>query len=169
MSDESQKEDGRGPSQLAVEMAVAGLAMAFGILVLIGSVQAGMNWGVDGPRPGFFPFYIALFIIAASLINLYKVMSPSIAGGGVFASWEELRRVLSVAAPTTAYVALIPFLGIYVSSFLLIGVFMSWLGGYTWVRTLPIAIAIPVCVFIIFEFWFLIALPKGPLEYWLGL
>lgn len=169
MSDEAKESDGRGPSQRGVEIAVALLAMAFGVLILAGSIQAGMNWGIDGPRPGFFPFYISVFIIGASVINLVSVMSGSGAEGGRFATWEELRRVLSVVAPTAAYVALIPMIGIYVSSFLLIGVFMLWLGGYSLVRTLPIAVLIPVCVFVVFEFWFQIALPKGPLEYVLGL
>ena len=34
--------------------------MAFGALVIVGSVQAGINWGAEGPQAGFFPFYIGL-------------------------------------------------------------------------------------------------------------
>ena len=35
--------------------------------------------------------------------------------------------------------------------------------------TLPIAIGVPVVVYIVFERWFLMPLPKGPIEDWLGL
>ena len=31
-----------------------------------------------------------------------------------------------------------------------------------------IAIGVPVAIFLMFEKWFLVALPKGPIEYWLG-
>jgi len=44
-----------------------------------------------------------------------------------------------------------------------------WLGGYGLTRVLPIAIGVPLVTFLIFEKWFVVALPKGPLENALGL
>jgi hypothetical protein len=158
-----------GPSQRTVEIAVALSTLAFGIIVLLGSLQVGIDWGVEGPRPGFFPFYISLFIIVASVYNLVQATSLGGIKQGLFSSWEQLRRVMSVVAPSTVYVALVPFLGIYVSSFLLIAVFMMWLGKYSAWKTLPIAVGVPVVVYIVFERYFQIPLPKGPVEYWLGL
>jgi hypothetical protein len=67
------------------------------------------------------------------------------------------------------YVALVPFLGIYVSSALLIAGFMRWLGRYGWLMTIVISIALPILIYVTFEDWFLVPLPKGPLEDWLGL
>jgi putative tricarboxylic transport membrane protein len=169
MSDESHLAES-GPSQRTVEIAVALSTLAFGIIILVGSMQVGIDWGVEGPKPGFFPFYVSLFIIVASIYNLVQAWVP--AGGikaGLFSSWEQLRRVMSVVVPTTIYVALVPFLGMYVSSMLLIGVFMMWLGQYSAAKTLPIAIGVPVLVYIVFERYFQIPLPKGPIEYWLGL
>jgi hypothetical protein len=57
----------------------------------------------------------------------------------------------------------------YVSSGLLIAVFMKWLGRYGWPLVLIISIGVPVITFLMFERWFLVPLPKGPLEDWLGL
>ncbi|MPZ40713.1 MAG: tripartite tricarboxylate transporter TctB family protein [Rhizobiales bacterium] len=168
MSDESHLTES-GPSQRIVETAVALLTLAFGLLVLLGSLQVGIDWGVEGPKPGFFPFYISLFIIVASLYNLMQAMTLGGIKEGLFSSWEQLRRVMSVVVPATAYVALVPLLGIYVSSMLLIGVFMTWLGRYSLVKTLPIAVGVPVLAYIIFERYFQIPLPKGPIEYWLDL
>jgi hypothetical protein len=51
---------------------------------------------------------------------------------------------------------------------LLIGVFMRWFGKYGWPMVLTIAIAVPVLTFFMFEIWFLVPLPKGPLENYLG-
>jgi hypothetical protein len=155
---------------MLVENIVAGLTMAFGFLIMAGSLQVGIDWGVEGPKPGFFPFYISLFIIIGSIINLVQVNTgQGEVRRGVFSTWEQLRRVLAVVVPAVAYVAFVPFLGMYVSSVLLIAVFMLWLGGYRLWMTLPIAIGIPVLAYLVFERYFQIPLPKGPVEYWLGL
>jgi hypothetical protein len=57
----------------------------------------------------------------------------------------------------------------YLSSGLLIGVFMKWIGRYNWLLVLAVSIGVPVVTFIMFERWFLVPLPKGPIEDWLGL
>jgi len=33
----------------------------------------------------------------------------------------------------------------------------------------PVAIAVPLLFYAVFERWFLVPLPKGPVELWLGL
>ena len=46
---------------------------------------------------------------------------------------------------------------------------MKWLGRYRWITVLLVALGVPVVTYIMFERWFLVPLPKGPLEDWLGL
>jgi len=166
MSDETQHTVGTGPSHRAVEIGVAIFILAFGCIVIAGSLQAGINWGAEGPRAGFFPFYVGLFIIGASLINLMSAFRET--GSKVFADWEQLGQVTSVVVPTAVYVAIIPWTGIYLASILLMAVFMRWLGRYGWGLVLTLSIAIPIATFVVFERWFLVPLPKGPIEDWLG-
>jgi hypothetical protein len=45
---------------------------------------------------------------------------------------------------------------------------MKRLGNYGWHKIAPIAIGLPLVVFVVFERWFLVPLPKGPVEAWLG-
>ena len=156
-----------GPSHIAVEIGVAIAIAIFGIVTVIGSLKVGINWGAEGPKAGFFPFYVGLMIIGSGLVNLYQSITGQF-GGGLFASWVQLRRVLSVVVPTVIYVATIPFIGIYITSAVLIGFFMRWLGRYGWGLVLAISIAIPVITFVVFERWFLVPLPKGPIEEYLG-
>ena len=167
MSDVSQ-ESGRGPYQRQVEIGVAIATALFGIVVMLGSMQVGIGWGVEGPKAGFFPFYVGVAIVISSGINLFRTFSET-KPDWVFASWSQLRAVLSVLLPTTVYVGSLPYLGIYLTSMILIGSFMKWLGRYSWVTTLAIAIGIPVVIYFTFEKWFLVPLPKGPIEDWLGL
>ena len=66
--------------------------------------------------------------------------------------------------PSAIYVGLIGFIGIYVASALFIAVFMRWLGRFRWPTILIVSLAVPFSLFLIFELWFLLPLPKGPLE-----
>jgi len=51
---------------------------------------------------------------------------------------------------------------------LLIAFFMRWLGRYDWGKVFVIAVSVPVVTFIVFERWFLVPLPKGPIERFFG-
>lgn len=156
-----------GPSHRRVEIAVALLTALFGIVTMIGSLQVGINWGVEGPRAGFFPFYVGLTIVLCSAINLLRVLKEE-TDGSLFADWGQLRSVMSVVVPTAVYVAVMPYIGIYLASFLLIALFMKWLGRYPWLLTLVLAVGVPLVFFVLFERWFLVPLPKGPIEEMLG-
>jgi putative tricarboxylic transport membrane protein len=157
---------GSGPSHRAVEIALAATTAVFGAIVIYGSWRVGIGWAFDGPRAGFFPFYIGLLILLGSVFNLAQAAMAT--STGLFADWAQLRRVASVLVPAVIYVVLIPRLGIYVSSAALIAVFMSWLGRYRWSLTLAVALGLPLFLFLVFERWFLIPLPKGPIEDLLG-
>ncbi len=156
-----------GPTHKAVEGGVAVLIALFGALVIVGSLKAGINWGAEGPRAGFFPFYVGLFIVASSAINLWNVLRGD--EDGLFAEWGQLRQVMSVVVPTAIYVGVMPFTGLYVASVVFIGWFMRWLGKYRWITVLAVAFGMPIVTYFIFERWFLVPLPKGPVEEWLGL
>ena len=156
-----------GPSHRAVEIGVAVVMAGFAGLVIFGSIKAGINWSAEGPRAGFFPFYIGLFILLSSAVNLFTALMDMPADKK-FAEWGQLVRVSSVVLPTAVFVALIPTLGIYVSSAGLIALFMKWLGKYPWHIVAAISIGVPVATFLVFEKWFLVPLPKGPVELMLG-
>ena len=159
--------DAAGPKHRAVEAGTAVLIALFGVVVIIGSLKAGINWGAEGPRAGFFPFYIGLFIVVSSAINLLHVLRSD--DDGLFAEWVQLRQVMSVVIPTAIYVGSMPFTGLYLASIVFIGYFMRWLGKYRWVTVLGVALGMPIITYFIFERYFMVPLPKGPIEEWLGI
>lgn len=152
----------QGPSHRVVELGVAVATILFSMIVIAGSISAGIGWGAEGPKAGFFPFYVGLFILGSGIVNFVNGLKS--ANGRLFAEWGQLRQVVSVVVPSAVYVALVPLVGIYVASGLLIGVFMKWLGRYNWALVAMIAVGVPVITFVVFEKWFLVPLPKGPLE-----
>lgn len=146
-------------------MAIA--MIVFAVITIYGSYLAGLGWGAEGPRSGFFPFWIGVLILAASIANLARVF---VAGtdGRIFANWHQLSQVLLVVVPMTVYVLAVPWVGIYVASVFLIGGFMRYFGRYSWVKVALISVLVPVALFVTFERWFLVPLPKGPIEDLLG-
>jgi putative tricarboxylic transport membrane protein len=156
-----------GPSHRIVEIGVTVFTLIFGIIVIMGSLRAGIDWGVEGPRAGFFPFYIGVMIIVATIINFFGIIRAE-RSDKLFADWGQLRQVLAVVIPTAIYVVLIPTIGIYVASALLIAIFMRWLGRYGWLLIAAVSLGVPLVFFLLFENWFLIPLPKGPIEEFLG-
>ena len=165
MSENSQ--GATGPTYRSVEIGVAGATTVFAIIVIIGSLQVGIGWGAEGPKAGFFPFYIGVLILISSAVNFIRIVTET-SDRGLFAEWGQLAKVMSVLVPTAIYVALIPWIGIYVASILLIAFFMKWLGRYDWPLVAAVSLGVPLAVFLIFERWFLLPLPKGPIEAYLG-
>jgi putative tricarboxylic transport membrane protein len=167
MTDETQGLRGAGPTQRSVEIGVTVAMAVFSLIVIVGSVQAGIGWGAEGPKAGFVPFYVGLMILGSSVINFGAILAER-SDKRLFADWGQLAKVMSMLVPTSIYVALIPWIGIYVASMLLIAVFMRWLGRYGWGLVAAVSLGVPLVTFVVFEKWFLVPLPKGPIEAYLG-
>ena len=155
-------------SDRTMELAVAGLFIAVSILVMYDNWRLGAGWASDGPQAGYFPFYIGLIMFLASAVTFGTHLLASADGSSNFVERSQLKRVLQVLAPTILFVILIGFLGIYVSAAIFIAFFMYWLGKYPLYKIVPIALLVPLFLFLMFEVWFLVPLPKGPLETALG-
>ena len=143
--------------------------LAIGAVVIFDSLRLGMGWRDDGPQAGYFPFYIGAIICVCALANLAGALVAAAKRNPAFVEQGALKLVLSVLIPTAMYVGLIGWLGIYLASVLFVSLFMRWLGKYAWWKVAAVSVGNSVVFFLIFEVWFKIPLPKGPLEAALGL
>jgi putative tricarboxylic transport membrane protein len=149
-----------------VDALTAVVLMLLAGVVIADSVRLGIGWGTDGPKSGFFPFWLAaLMLTACALILIQSVRRPSSAH---FVTREQLSPVLKVLWPAAAAVALMQFVGLYVASALYLAFYMRLVGRHGWLVVIGLAVLIPVATFFVFETWFLVPMPKGPLEAWLG-
>ena len=153
-----------GLSTKTVEMIVAAILFLLGLVVILDSRRVGIGWAPDGPRAGYFPFYIGLFICISSSWILLSTFFNKMADTSAFVGQGKFKLVLSVLLPSIVYVTAIYFIGIYVASALFIGIFMRWLGKFGLSKILPVSLLTPISMFFLFEIWFLVPLPKGPLE-----
>ena len=164
-----EEKSGKSAASLrTVEIWTAAIILLFGAIVVYDSQRLGARWGDDGPQPGYFPFYIGLLICISAVAILARALRNRDASTS-FVSREQLKLILAVLVPTIVYVVLVAYLGLYVASTLYIAFFMWWLGKYSWLKIVPVSLGVNIAFFLVFEIWFRVPLPKGPLEAALGL
>src|SRR5215831_3258007 len=151
----------------AVDIAVSLLLLAFAALMAWDNWRSGAGWASDGPKAGYFPFYLSLLLGAASLFGLVKAVLHR-REDKPFVNRDQLKRVMQVLVPTFLFCLFTQWLGMYVASFLLIAGFMRAVGGIAWWKSLLTAFIFSVAMFVTFDIAFDVIMPKGPLEAWLG-
>jgi putative tricarboxylic transport membrane protein len=91
-----------------------------------------------------------------------------------FVTRERFLPVLKVLVPLTGFIVLTdppgPWsgLGLYVAAGLYLGFYMRWVGRHPWRAVVVLSITVPLVTFLVFETWFLVPMPKGPVEAWFG-
>jgi putative tricarboxylic transport membrane protein len=157
-----------GTRTIVVDLVVAALIFALGALVGWDSYRLGASWGADGPQSGYFPFYIGLITCICGAVVLVQGLSKLGTDRSVFVNSGQFKQVLVILVPSTVYVLGVQLIGIYVSSAVFIALFMRIAGHYTWLRSAAVGLGVSLSAFVMFEIWFKIPLPKGPLENLLG-
>ena len=153
------------------ETAVALLVLALGLTVLFGSRKLGSGWTTDGPGAGYFPFYISMILCISAAGILYQALLGKHRKSGVFVDTEQLKQVMTVLVPAIVYVGAVQLFGLYIASAVYIAGFMYWLGKFSPLRSIALAVVIMGVFYAMFEIWFKVPLFKGllkPLEH-LGL
>jgi hypothetical protein len=171
MSDHT--DDGRSLVSIrTMEIATAIVIIAFAAVVMIDNYELGAGWDSSGPESGYFPFYVGVILFisgAAILINeSVEVFKGRASEAGSFVEVGPFLQVLRIFVPMVIYVIGIIYIGIYVATAIFISAFMVWLGKYRVITAAAFGVGIAIALFLTFEVWFLVPLPKGPLEAMLG-
>jgi hypothetical protein len=178
MHDEEHSDTSRSlVSNRTMEIVVALVLLAGAAIVIYDSVRIGFGWREgEGPAPGYYPFWVAAILAFASMVNLVKAALGH-GAGEIFVTLRPFGRVLAVLVPSIVFVALIggigigpieiPGVGIYVASAVFIFFFMIAVGRENPIKAAGVSVGVPLLLFFMFEKWFLVPLPKGPLEAWL--
>ena len=155
-------------SMRTMEIVVAILFLAIGAIVMVDNMRVGAGWiDPDGPQAGYFPFRMGAIMSIASLVVLVQA---AMARGPrrAFVDVHALKQVMLVLIPAAVFVAAVNVIGMYVSAAVYIAAFMMYMGGYKWHLSAAIGLGVALVLFFMFDIWFLVPLPKGPLEDMLG-
>ena len=157
-------ENGRSMVSVRTMEIVTALAIiVFAAAAMASNYELGAGWGSNGPESGYFPFYVGLILLISGVaILIGEAMKAGPDGAKSFVESRPLVRVLQIVIPTLIYVVLIANIGLYLSTALFISLFMVWLGRYRVITGVLIGIGVAVMLFLTFEVWFLVPLPKGP-------
>lgn len=161
------------------EIGTATAMASVGALAVSGAIGLGYSWREEGPEAGYFPFYVGLILIGASLWNLYRAFAHRHAAAtgaeasgnaeAPFLQPDQLRRIGTFVAAMTVFVVATLTLGVYLAAFGYIA-WSAWRqGGYRPVTAFSIGAAFSIVQYVIFEMIFRIPLLKGPVESLLGI
>lgn len=166
MSLETEAVDGGFITVRAAELVVAVFTAGVGVVVMQGSYMQGIGWEDNGPQSGYFPFYIGLFMLLASLGTIGFTLKHWRPLRRSFVERAPLRHVMSVFIPVCVYGVAIRLLGMYLASLLFIGWFMWRDRGASrqapW-KIAAVPLAVVIASYLIFERWFQVPLYAGPL------
>ncbi|PSC05013.1 tripartite tricarboxylate transporter TctB family protein [Alsobacter soli] len=143
------------------EILTSGITLAFGLAIVVSSYDVGSGWTQGEVQSGTFPMLAGALVLAGSLYNLAQAW---IGPNPILASRGELRRAAGLFLPALAFVALIPFIGIYVAGVAYLLWSLRVQHGMGWAKAWLIAIVAMVSLYFVFEQTFQVLLPHG----WLG-
>jgi hypothetical protein len=152
-------------SRRALELATAVLTGSFGVAVVVSSLDNGIGWSSAGVESGTFPFLTGLVIVLGSLYNLARGLLPAVtlASVPVAINSAELRRLAGLFVPAAIFVAAIPLLGMYLASALYIFAVLAIPRHQSLLRSLAMAAATALALYVVFERMFQVSLPHGAL------
>jgi len=152
-------------SRRALELATAALTGTFGAAVIVSSIDNGISWSTARVDAGTFPFLTGVIILVGSLWNLARGWLQS---RDVVVSSSDLRHLASLFVPAIVFVAAIPLIGVYLASGCYMLGTLVLLHRLSLPRSLLIATATPLALYLVFERIFQVSLPHGALGDVLG-
>ena len=118
--------------------------------------------------PGDYPMGVGILLAALAVIlfiKTFKVQDHKERNGlqdeGA-RNTKAVKHLLTGFALFLAYVISVPFFGFVVASPLFVFFFIWFIGRYSLLLTIPIAMGIPATLWIIFAWWLSVPIPKGP-------
>lgn len=132
------------------------------------AIRLDIGWGDIGPKGGFFPFWLAVLLALSSLKILVSSLTKHDGNKAPpFITRNQLWLVLTVLVPIVLVVPAITVAGFYLTAFFYLSLYVWWTGKKPWFVVLSISVLFPTAIYLIFEKWFLLPLPKGMVELYL--
>jgi putative tricarboxylic transport membrane protein len=149
----------------------------FWVAVILAIMSAGIMWKStelnigwvpkSGPGGGAWPFWLATGMLVTSiwtLIRWFRRVTPQSRSSEIFMSADTLAIVGPVVVGLVLLLGGTHIIGMYLSVFIFMLVFVRFLGRHSWTMAIILSIAAPVVMFVLFEWALTTSLPKGITE-----
>lgn len=134
------------------------------VLLVLGALVFIVSWGYGfgtfrKPGPGLYPFFIGLFIMVLSFVLLIlelraKSSPPLFETGGI-------KTFFLMTLTFCLWIVLMPLLGYIVISMLATYAFCKVMKLEGWVKPLALSLGTAVFIYLMFDYWLYIDLPRG--------
>jgi putative tricarboxylic transport membrane protein len=140
------------------------LLLIFGVGFTVGARQH-PYWTPTGPGSGLLPFWLGLAMAVLAGVLLVGAMRRPDSGPAWLPSGRPLVRLIVVIVATTAFVWLLPVLGMTLGTFLFLIGLLRFLEGHTWFATVGVAVAASAANWLVFIHWLHVPFPVGVLGF----
>jgi putative tricarboxylic transport membrane protein len=147
------------------------LAAAFWLAVALGITWSGWDLGLgtlSDPGPGGMIFWVGVAMTALSVATLVEALRRA-QTAGLARLWQDTRwwLVPYVVALLALYAWLLPALGFFVTTLLLLLVLFATIDRQSWIAPPVGAVLATAAAYIVFHRWLGTQLPAGEVESWL--
>lgn len=145
----------------SIDIFVGIFLSALSIAIFFYAEQQYAGSGVNSYGPKFFPQFVSVMLLLASLILIIQALK-----GNSLKNFEEINKRGFIRATITltfsiAYLFLMQVLGFYLSTAIFLFVTMKFLGLKSYTVTLIVSVCVATIVYGIFRIFLKIPLPEG--------
>ena len=145
-------------SARALELGTAALTGAFGIAIVVSSLNAGVGWTPRGVDSGTFPFLAGALIVAGSL---YNALRGALRRNEVMLEGPGALKLVLLFVPAALFVAAIPLLGLHVAAAIYIFAVVAAHRQSSWLKAAAFGLVTPFALYFVFDWAFSVTLPRG--------
>ena len=134
------------------------------VLMILGVIILIVSWGYGfgtfrRPGPGLYPFFIGALVLFFSLILFILEMKPK-KTESVFTKEGALTFILMIVT-FCLWIVVMPLLGYVVVTFLATFAFGKIMKLEGWWKPLALSVGTAVFIYLLFDYWLYIDLPRG--------
>src|ERR687898_2649592 len=144
-----------------------GIALTLASIAFMYKSTDGLSiWWVPGTGPGSgaWPFWLSFIMFLSCLaivVRWFMRVTPQSRSEAIFMDSGAVRLLGITVAALAALLLGTQFIGIYLSLIVFLLFYLRLLGGHSWTTSVSLMLAIPVGIFVFFEYLLVIPLPKG--------
>jgi putative tricarboxylic transport membrane protein len=141
------------------------LLLLFGVWFAAVALRNYKYWTATGPGSGFFPFWLGLAMAVLAALLLARAARATEPGADWLPRGRGAVRFLGVLGSAVAFLVLLPWLGMAVTTLLFLVGILRLLERHSWPAAVTIALGTAVVNWAVFAWWLQVPFPTGVLGF----
>jgi putative tricarboxylic transport membrane protein len=141
------------------------LLLLFGVWFAAVAIRNYKYWTATGPGAGFFPFWLGLTMAILATLLLVRAARETEPGSDWLPRGRGAVRFLVVLGGTVAFLVLMPWLGMTVTTVLFLIGILRLLEHHSWPAAVAIALGSAGVNWAVFAWWLRVPFPPGVLGF----